>query len=67
MLSQNGCKGQGASLSHLASPNAHSSAPRAPWPSKTSTTSVMGRRKASRRHIGHKQHYLTVRITAIEA
>ena len=25
------------------------------------------RRKNSRRHIGHKQHYLTVRITAIEA
>jgi large subunit ribosomal protein L21 len=25
------------------------------------------RRKSSRRHIGHKQHYLTVRITAIEA
>ncbi len=25
------------------------------------------RRKRSRRHIGHRQHYLTVRITGIEA
>lgn len=25
------------------------------------------RRKSSRRHIGHRQHYLTVRITGIEA
>jgi len=25
------------------------------------------RRKRSRRHIGHKQHYLTVRITGIKA
>jgi len=25
------------------------------------------RRKSSRRHTGHRQHYLTVRVTAIEA